>query len=44
LSIECVSKVHSPFGRLAISITLYKLVGADAARLFSPHCWKARMA
>ncbi|RYE79634.1 MAG: glutathione S-transferase family protein [Hyphomicrobiales bacterium] len=27
-----------------MGILLYELVGADAARPFSPHCWKARMA
>ena len=28
----------------AMTMILYELVGADAARPFSPHCWKARMA
>lgn len=27
-----------------MTILLYDLVGADPARLFSPHCWKVRMA
>lgn len=27
-----------------MTVILYDLVGADAARPFSPHCWKARMA
>ena len=27
-----------------MTITLYELVGADATRPFSPHCWKIRMA
>lgn len=27
-----------------MTIQLYDLVGADAARPFSPHCWKTRMA
>jgi glutathione S-transferase len=27
-----------------MTILLYDLVGADAARPFSPHCWKAKMA
>lgn len=27
-----------------MAILLYELVGADAARPFSPHCWKAAMA
>lgn len=27
-----------------MTITLYELVGSDASRPFSPHCWKARMA
>ena len=27
-----------------MSIVLYELCGADERRLFSPHCWKARMA
>ncbi|TFF18025.1 glutathione S-transferase family protein [Jiella endophytica] len=27
-----------------MAMTLYELVGSDAARPFSPHCWKARLA
>jgi glutathione S-transferase len=27
-----------------MTVLLYELVGADAARPFSPHCWKARLA
>jgi hypothetical protein len=27
-----------------MTILLYDLVGADAERPFSPHCWKAKMA
>ena len=27
-----------------MAITLYELVGRDAARPFSPHCWKVRLA
>ena len=27
-----------------MTILLYDLVGADAGRPFSPHCWKAKMA
>src|SRR6185295_17535088 len=27
-----------------MTILLYELVGRDAARPFSPHCWKAAMA
>ena len=27
-----------------MTITLYELAGAEEARRFSPHCWKARMA
>ena len=40
----CVSVITLFWKGRAMSITLYELVGADAGRPFSPHCWKARMA